>query len=84
MIVITATLASIGTAGVSGAGMIMLAMVLEAIGIDPTYIGMIYGIDRLFDMGRTAMNVVGDSSCAICVGTWEAKKKARVEAKSKG
>ena len=72
MIVLTATLASIGTAGVSGAGMIMLAMVLESVGIDPTYIGLIYGIDRLFDMGRTCLNIVGDASCAICVNKWEA------------
>ncbi len=71
MIVITATLASIGTAGVSGAGMIMLAMVLESVGIDPTYIGLIYGIDRLFDMGRTTLNIIGDASCAICVHKWE-------------
>lgn len=72
-IVVTATLASIGTAGTSGAGMIMLAMVLEAVGIPTTYIGIIYGIDRLFDMGRTALNVVGDASCAVCVNHWEAK-----------
>ena len=71
MIVVTATLASIGTAGTSGAGMIMLAMVLEAVGIPTTYIGSIYGIDRLFDMGRTCLNVVGDASCAICVEQWE-------------
>ena len=71
MIVVTATLASIGTAGTSGAGMIMLAMVLEAVGIPTTYIGIIYGIDRLFDMGRTCLNVVGDASCAICVEQWE-------------
>ncbi len=70
-IVVTATLASIGTAGTSGAGMIMLAMVLESVGISPTYIGIIYGVDRLFDMGRTALNVVGDCSCAICVHQWE-------------
>ena len=71
MIVVTATLASIGTAGTSGAGMIMLAMVLEAVGIPTTYIGIIYGIDRLFDMGRTCLNVVGDAACAICVEQWE-------------
>jgi Na+/H+-dicarboxylate symporter len=70
-IVVTATLASIGTAGTSGAGMIMLAMVLDAVGIPPTYIGIIYGIDRLFDMGRTALNVVGDVSCSVCVHQWE-------------
>ena len=74
-IVVTATLASIGTAGTSGAGMIMLTMVLESVGIDPTYIGLIYGIDRLFDMGRTTMNIVGDASCAICVNHWESKEK---------
>ena len=71
MIVVTATLASIGTAGTSGAGMIMLAMVL--VGIDPTYIGLIYGIDRLFDMGRTSLNVIGDASCAVCVNHWEGR-----------
>ena len=80
-IVVTATLASIGTAGTSGAGMIMLAMVLEAVGIPTTYIGIIYGIDRLFDMGRTALNVVGDASCAICVNHWEAKAAAQKAAK---
>ncbi len=74
-IVVTATLASIGTAGTSGAGMIMLTMVLESVGIDPTYIGLIYGIDRLFDMGRTTMNIVGDASCAVCVNHWESKEK---------
>ena len=73
MIVVTATLASIGTAGTSGAGMIMLAMVLESVNIDPTYIGLIYGIDRLFDMGRTSLNVIGDASCAVCVNHWEGR-----------
>ena len=73
-VVVTATLASIGTAGVSGAGMIMLAMVLEAMGIPVDMIMIIYGIDRLFDMGRTCLNVTGDISCACCVTKWEAKK----------
>jgi Na+/H+-dicarboxylate symporter len=50
-------------------------MVLESVGIDPTYIGLIYGIDRLFDMGRTTMNIVGDASCAVCVNHWESKEK---------
>ena len=77
-IVVTATLASIGTAGVSGAGMIMLAMVLTAMGIDVNLIMIIYGIDRLFDMGRTALNVTGDVACAVCVSKWE-KGKAKVK-----
>jgi Na+/H+-dicarboxylate symporter len=80
-IIVTATLASIGTAGTSGAGMIMLAMVLYAVGVPTTYIGIIYGIDRLFDMGRTALNVVGDASCAVCVNTWEKKMDAAKAAK---
>ncbi len=79
-IVVTATLASIGTAGTSGAGMIMLAMVLDAVGIPTTYIGIIYGIDRLFDMGRTALNVVGDASCAVCVNEWEKQIDAKQKA----
>lgn len=74
-IVVTATLASIGTAGVSGAGMIMLAMVLTAMGIDVNLIMIIYGVDRLFDMGRTCLNVAGDISCAICVSHWEGKHR---------
>ncbi|MBR0039815.1 MAG: dicarboxylate/amino acid:cation symporter [Oscillospiraceae bacterium] len=77
MIVITATLASIGTAGTSGAGMIMLAMVLESVGINPMYIGIIYGIDRLFDMGRTTLNIIGDASCALCVNTWVNKQEKK-------
>lgn len=70
-IVLTATLASIGTAGVSGAGMIMLAMVLTAMGIDVNMIMIIYGVDRLFDMGRTCLNVTGDIAGALCVTKWE-------------
>ncbi|WP_295587061.1 dicarboxylate/amino acid:cation symporter [uncultured Oscillibacter sp.] len=74
LVVVTATLASIGTAGVSGAGMIMLAMVLEAISIPVDYIGLIVAVDRLFDMGRTCLNVTGDIACSICVSKWESKK----------
>ncbi len=77
LVVVTATLASIGTAGVSGAGMIMLAMVLEAIGIPVAYIGLIVAVDRLFDMGRTCLNVTGDIACSLCVTRWEQAKAAR-------
>lgn len=76
-IVVTATLASIGTAGVSGAGMIMLAMVLTAMGIDVNLIMIIYGVDRLFDMGRTCLNVTGDIACSLCVSKWEGQKAAK-------
>ena len=70
-IIITAVLASIGTAGVPGAGAIMLIMVLNSVGLDVTQdnvklaYAMILGIDALLDMGRTSMNIVGD----LC-GTW--------------
>lgn len=74
LVVVTATLASIGTAGVSGAGMVMLAMVLEAIGLPVDYIGLIVAVDRLFDMGRTCLNVTGDIACSVCVTKWEARK----------
>ncbi len=76
-IVITATLASIGTAGVSGAGMIMLAMVLTAMGIPVDMIMIIYGVDRLFDMGRTCLNVTGDIACSLCVTRWEKIKEGK-------
>ena len=74
IVVVTATLASIGTAGVSGAGMIMLAMVLETLGIPVAYIGLIVAVDRLFDMGRTCLNVTGDIACSLCVSKWQEKQ----------
>jgi len=76
-VVVTATLASIGTAGVSGAGMLMLAMVLTAMGIPVDMIMIIYGVDRLFDMGRTCLNVTGDISGTLCISAWESKKTVK-------
>ena len=81
LIVVTATLASIGTAGVSGAGVIMLAMVLETIGVPVEMIMIIYGVDRLFDMGRTTLNITGDIACSLCVTAWEKKKAVKAAAK---
>ena len=77
MIVLTATLASVGTAGVSGAGMIMLAMVLETVGLPVEGIAIIAGVDKIFDMGRTALNITGDATCAIWISKLEQKKKAK-------
>ena len=71
VVVVSATLASIGTAGVPGAGMIMLAMVLESVGIPVSAIGIIMGVDRIVDMGRTAMNVTGDLVCTLAVARSE-------------
>ncbi len=76
-IVLTATLASIGTAGVPGAGMIMLAMVLTSVGLPVEGIALVAGVDRIFDMGRTVLNITGDASCAIIVSNLEKKKAAK-------
>ncbi len=66
-IVVTATLASIGTAGVPGSGMIMLTMVLTSVGLPIEGIALVAGVDRIFDMGRTVLNITGDASAAIIV-----------------
>lgn len=66
-IVVTATLASIGTAGTPGSGMIMLAMVLQSVGLPVEGIALVAGIDRIFDMGRTVVNITGDASCTVIV-----------------
>lgn len=76
-IVLTATLASIGTAGVPGAGMVMLAMVLQSVGLPVEGIALVAGVDRIFDMGRTVVNITGDSACSIIVSKLEEKKEAR-------
>ena len=60
MVILTATLASVGTAGVPGVGLIMLAMVLNQVGLPVEGIAIIIGVDRLLDMTRTAVNVTGD------------------------
>ncbi len=70
-IVLTATLASVGTAGVPGAGMIMLTMVLQSVNIPVEGIALVAGIDRLFDMGRTTINITGDAACAVIVSKME-------------
>jgi Na+/H+-dicarboxylate symporter len=71
MVIVTATLASIGTAGVPGVGLIMLSMVLKQVGLPVEGIGLIIGIDRLLDMVRTAVNVTGDSAVSCIVAKRE-------------
>lgn len=73
-VIVTATIASIGTAGVPGAGVVMLAMVLQAVGLPVDGIALVLGVDRIFDMGRTVVNITGDSACALCVSALETKK----------
>jgi Na+/H+-dicarboxylate symporter len=71
MVILTATLASIGTAGVPGVGLIMLAMVLEQVGLPVEGIAIIIGVDRLLDMTRTAVNVTGDCMVTTIVAKSE-------------
>jgi len=71
MVIMTATLASIGTAGVPGVGLVMLAMVLNQVGLPLEGIALIMGVDRLLDMIRTAVNITGDSAVTIIVAKSE-------------
>lgn len=76
-IILTATLASIGTAGVPGSGMVMLAMVLTSVGLPVDGIALVAGVDRIFDMGRTTVNITGDASCCMVVTNLEKKRELR-------
>ena len=70
-IVLTTVLASIGTAAVPGAGIIMLVIILEAIGVPSTGIALILGVDRILDMLRTVINVTGDATIAVTIASSE-------------
>ena len=70
-VVLTATMASIGAAGVPGVGLITLALVLEQVGLPVEGIAMIIGVDRLLDMVRTAVNVTGDATVSLIVAELE-------------
>ncbi|WP_066959981.1 dicarboxylate/amino acid:cation symporter [Microbulbifer sp. Q7] len=70
-VILTATLASIGTAGVPGVGLIMLAMVLQQVGLPLEGIAIVMGVDRLLDMVRTAVNITGDSVVSTIVAKSE-------------
>lgn len=72
-IVLTATLASIGTAAVPSAGLIMLIIVLQSVGLNPAWIALIFPVDRILDMCRTVVNVTGDATVATIVATTEDK-----------
>ena len=80
-IVLTATLASIGTAGVPGVGMIMLSMVLQSVGLPLEGIGLIMGVERIIDMFRTTVNVMGDNICTLIIANSE--KELDVESYNK-
>ena len=69
-IILTATLASIGSAAVPSAGLVMLIIVLESVGLNPAWIAIVFPVDRILDMCRTVVNVTGDATVAtIIAGT---------------
>jgi Na+/H+-dicarboxylate symporter len=80
-VVLTAVLASIGTAGVPGVGLIMLAMVLGSVNLPVAGIGLVLGIDRLLDMTRTAINISGDAACAVYVSETEKNRSEAIQEK---
>lgn len=71
MVILTATLASIGTAGVPGVGLVMLSMVLQQVGLPVEGIALIIGVDRILDMSRTVINITGDAVCTLIVSKSE-------------
>ncbi|WHX77554.1 dicarboxylate/amino acid:cation symporter [Priestia flexa] len=77
LIMFTTTIASIGTAGVPGAGMIMLTMVLAAVNLPVEGIALIAAIDRILDMFRTSVNIVGDAAASVVVDSYEKKSKEK-------
>ena len=82
-VVFTAVLASIGTAGVPGAGLIMLTMVMQSVGLPLEGLALVAGIDRILDMIRTTVNVMGDAVCAVIVQDGE-NRRAVKETKTVG
>ena len=79
MIVLTGTLASIGTAGVPGAGLIMLAMVLQSVGLPLEGLALVAGIDRVLDMFRTTLNITGDAAVAVAIDATEKSVPTQLE-----
>ena len=71
IIVLTATLASIGAAAIPSAGLVLMIIVLESVGLNPAWIALIFPIDRILDMCRTVVNVTGDSTVSALVAASE-------------
>ena len=78
LIVMTATLASIGSAAVPSGGLVMLMMVLMSVGLDPVWIAIILPVDRILDMCRTVVNVTGDATVTTVIAASENELKAEV------
>lgn len=78
MVALVGTLASIGAAGVPGAGLVMLTMVLTAVNLPLEGIALVAGIDRILDMFRTSVNIIGDASACVVVEQSERKRKKKL------
>ena len=76
-IILTAVLASIGTAAVPGAGVVMLVIILQQIGVPAEGIGLILAVDRILDMCRTATNVTGDAAVAVVIAAGEGQLETK-------
>lgn len=76
-IILTATLASIGSAAIPSAGLIMMVVVLQSVGLNPAWIAIIFPVDRFLDMCRTVVNVTGDASVASIIAKSEGKLEPR-------
>ena len=74
-IILTTVLASIGTAAVPAAGIIMLIIILESVGVPSAGVALILGVDRILDMARTTVNVTGDAAVAISIASSEKQLK---------
>ena len=77
-IVLTAVLASIGTAGAPASGVITLAIVLKSIGVPLEGIALIMGVERILDMCRSVVNVTGDAACAVVVASSEGEESSQI------
>ena len=71
LIVFTATMASIGSAAVPSAGLVMLIIVLDAVGLNPAWISIIFPVDRILDMCRTVVNVTGDATVSSVIASFD-------------
>jgi len=80
-IVATATMASIGAAAIPSAGLVMMIIVLESVGLNPAWIALIFPVDRILDMCRTVVNVTGDGAVSVIIAGTEGELKDIVETK---
>ncbi len=71
VIIVTATLASIGAAAVPSAGLVLMIIVLESVGLNPAWIALIFPVDRILDMARTVVNVTGDGAVSTIIAASE-------------